>query len=245
MQRTSRAQPAESGAAFRRPARVAFDQADITREPRAAVPGPDPPQRAHGRSAFPSDYSLHADRHIHFDDREGLERLCRHGARATLAHRRLSLDERRRAVVELERRHFDGRTHIAFEPAELLRTLATLIPPPWKNLTRYHGVFAPAHHARADIVPAPRSGQGTAGPRRCARQRCRRAPAAGLEPHPSGRAPAPRVLRRRVALRALRRPQRILAVITEPQTIHRILDLLGVETGATPATGPPAQAALH
>jgi hypothetical protein len=34
-------------------------------------------------------------------------------------------------------------------------------------------------------------------------------------------------------------------VITEPQTIHRILDLLGVETGATPATGPPAQAALH
>jgi hypothetical protein len=53
----------------------------------------------------------------------------RAGSDSSTAHRRLSLDERGRAVVELERRHFDGRTHIAFEPGELLRTLATRIPP--------------------------------------------------------------------------------------------------------------------
>ncbi len=37
---------------------------------------------------------------------------------------------------------------------ELLRKLTPLIPPPWSNLTRFHGVFAPGAKLRALVVPA-------------------------------------------------------------------------------------------
>jgi hypothetical protein len=43
-----------------------------------------------------------------------------------------------------------GRVHRDRLPA----SLATLIPPPFADLTRYDGVFAPNHHLRAAIVPA-------------------------------------------------------------------------------------------
>ena len=35
-------------------------------------------------------FSLHANTHLHANDRQGLERLCRYGARGTLALERLS-----------------------------------------------------------------------------------------------------------------------------------------------------------
>jgi hypothetical protein len=218
---------------------LALDQVDTTREPRSAVPKSDSPQRDCGRSAFLFGYSLHADRHINFDDREGLERLCRYGARAPTANSRLSLDPRGRAVVELKRRHFDGRTHITFEPVELLRRLATLIPPPWKNLTRYHGIFGPAHHARALIVPEPPvPAEAEAEPATTQRTDTHRIPWAAL-------------LRRVFAVDVLvcdrcGGPMRILSVITDPSVVDRILDHLHIEMPPSCATGPPpAQPAVH
>ncbi|MBL4636513.1 MAG: transposase [Kofleriaceae bacterium] len=83
---------------------------------------------------------------IDSDDRDGLERLCRYGASSPIANSRLAL---------LKRRYFDGRTQLKFAPAQFLQKLALLIPPPWKNLTRYHGVFAPNHTHRADITSSP------------------------------------------------------------------------------------------
>jgi hypothetical protein len=37
----------------------------------------------------------------------------------------------------------DGRTELTFTPIDFLRRLATMIPPPRRHCTRYHGVFAP------------------------------------------------------------------------------------------------------
>jgi hypothetical protein len=48
-----------------------------------------------------------------------------------------------------------GKTHLTMTGAELLKKLTPLIPPPWSNLTRFHGVFAPGAKLRALIVPAP------------------------------------------------------------------------------------------
>ena len=48
----------------------------------------------------------------------------------------------------------DGTTHVIFEPLDFLARLASLVPSPRVNLTRYHGVFAPNHCLRARIVPA-------------------------------------------------------------------------------------------
>jgi Putative transposase len=107
------------------------------------------------RSASLAGYSLHADRLVDADDRDGLERLCRYGARSPVANSRLARDGRGRVVMSLKRPLRDGRTELAFEPVEFLRRLATLIPPPYAHLTRFHGVFAPNHRLRAAVVPAP------------------------------------------------------------------------------------------
>jgi Putative transposase len=55
----------------------------------------------------------------------------------------------------------DGTTQVLFEPLDFLARLAALVPSPGANLTRYHGVFAPNHGLRAQIVPAKR-GRGAA-----------------------------------------------------------------------------------
>ena len=43
---------------------------------------------------------------------------------------------------------------LELEPEELLRRLATLVPPPGVHGIRYHGVFAPNAKGRARVVPA-------------------------------------------------------------------------------------------
>ena len=116
------------------------------------------------RSAFLAGYSLHADRLVDADDRDGLERLCRYGARSPVANSRLARDSRGRVVMSLKRPLRDGRTELVFEPVEFLRRLATLIPPPYAHLTRFHGVFAPNHHLRAAVVRAPNCGAANVRP---------------------------------------------------------------------------------
>ena len=47
----------------------------------------------------------------------------------------------------------DGTTHVIFEPLDFLTRLASLVPSPRVNLTRFQGVFAANHRLRAQIVP--------------------------------------------------------------------------------------------
>ncbi|WP_244239491.1 transposase [Corallococcus carmarthensis] len=46
-----------------------------------------------------------------------------------------------------------GTTHLFFTGLELLRRVASLIPPPRSNLTRFHGVFAPGAKLRPFLLP--------------------------------------------------------------------------------------------
>ena len=43
------------------------------------------------------------------------------------------------------------------KPSKLLEKLAALVPPPRRNLVRYHGVLAPNAANRAQIVPGPKA----------------------------------------------------------------------------------------
>ncbi|HEX8700230.1 MAG TPA: transposase zinc-binding domain-containing protein, partial [Myxococcaceae bacterium] len=52
-----------------------------------------PPPRKQSRCALLEGFSLHANTHLHANDRQGLERLCRYGARGALALERLSRAE--------------------------------------------------------------------------------------------------------------------------------------------------------
>jgi hypothetical protein len=47
----------------------------------------------------------------------------------------------------------DGTTHIILSPMELIEKLAALVPPPRKNLVRYHGILAPHAKNRDKVVP--------------------------------------------------------------------------------------------
>jgi len=184
------------------------------------------PTKPHKRAHFYFGYSLHAERTVESDDRDALERLCRYGARAPIANSRLSINVDGDAVLELKRPLADGRTRLTFAPIELLRKLATLIPPPKKNLTRYHGVFAPAHHLRKLIVAGTTSQQSS-------QKTTRRLPWAAL-------------LRRVFAIDILKcdhcaGTMNIIAIIPASQIADQILDHLGLEMRSNPTRprGPP------
>jgi hypothetical protein len=89
-------------------------------------------------------FSLHAATHVEAHDRDGLERLLRYGLRAPLSPKRLSLLPDGRVRYELRRPWPTptGATALLFEPLQLMRRLASLIPRPYTNLVRYFGAFA-------------------------------------------------------------------------------------------------------
>ena len=55
------------------------------------------------RHAFFYGYSLHAERIVNSDDRDGLEKLCRYASRAPIANSRISLADNGQVVVKLKR----------------------------------------------------------------------------------------------------------------------------------------------
>ena len=118
----------------------------VTNSPsRGRAPLPKPGSRF----AFLDGYSLHADRFIDANDRDGLERLARYGARSPIANSRLSLDSSGRVVLSLKRPLRDGRTELAFKPVDFLRRLATLIPhQPWVDFPKHR--FLSPMRGRAD-----------------------------------------------------------------------------------------------
>jgi len=87
--------------------------------------------------------------------RDRLERLCRYIARPALYLERLSTNAAGQVVYQLKNPFRDGTTHVLFTPQDFIARLAALVPRPWVNLTRYHGVFAPNSPMRRAIVPAP------------------------------------------------------------------------------------------
>jgi len=89
-------------------------------------------------------FSLHAATAIDADDRAGLERLCRYGLRAPYSVRRFSELPDGRIRYELRRPWptAGGTTELDLEPLDLLRRLAAIMPAPYSNMVRYHGVFA-------------------------------------------------------------------------------------------------------
>jgi hypothetical protein len=193
-------------------------------------------EHASRRPAFFFGYSLHAERIVNSEDRDGLEKLCRYASRAPIAKSRLFLADNGQVVVKLKRPLQDGRRELRFGQVELLQKLAILIPPPHKNLTRYFGVFAPAHRYRADVVaigrePAALDQEITSKNESPMRKR-------GL--------PWAELLRRVFAIDILKCDQcggdmKIIAIIPASEATEAILDHLGIDTHHNSATGPPPE----
>ena len=203
------------------------------------LPIDDEPVRKKRLSAFQLGYSLHAATHLHEHDREGLERLCRSGARPPFALERLAQLPDGRLTYRL-RHPRAGRTHLVLAPTELLRKLATLIPPPRHHLVRFHGCFASNAKWRKEIVPAPPAPV----PAPCSTPPPSTAPRDDATPAPDDAPPPARMpwadLLARVYKADVLKCERcggrmtVLAYITERDVVHQILDHLGL-----PSTGPP------
>ncbi len=101
-------------------------------------------------------FSLHVARTVEAHDREGLEGLCRYGLRAPFSQRRLSVLPNGKVRYELARPWPTptGVTELIMEPVQFLKRLAVLLPAPYQNLTRYHGVFANRSRFRP-LLPLP------------------------------------------------------------------------------------------
>lgn len=115
------------------------------------------PEREHRQSPFLAKYSgfsLHAGVSCKAGERKKLERICRYIARPSLSEERLSLNKRGQVVYKLKKAYDNGTTHILLEPIDLLARLASLVPRPRVNLTRFFGVFAPHFKHRKLVVPA-------------------------------------------------------------------------------------------
>jgi len=110
-----------------------------------------PPSRhRRQRVAVAEGFSLHADTAVHANDREGLERLCRYGARGPIAECRLR-------KVNDELYEYTPKRGVIFTltAKDLVRRLVALAPPAKSHLTSFHGVYAPHAKLRSLVTAAP------------------------------------------------------------------------------------------
>jgi len=109
-------------------------------------------------------FSLHAGVSIDGTNRAGLRQLFHYGARSSVNLALLSYanpedPDRSDLGLRLKRKWNDGTESLVFSQKDFVERLAGVIPPPWFNLTRFHGVFAPNHAWRDFVVPGPTTKQ--------------------------------------------------------------------------------------
>jgi hypothetical protein len=100
-------------------------------------------------------FNVHARTYVDGRDRKALERLCRYVARPPVATERLHIQPDGSVRYDLKRVWADGTEAIVLDPLSFIGRLAALVPPPYFNLTRYHGVLAARSHVRDEVVVRP------------------------------------------------------------------------------------------
>jgi hypothetical protein len=98
-------------------------------------------------------FNVHAGVVIHKGNRDGLEKLCRYGARPPFSLERLSILPDGRVAYSLRKPRKNGATHLVLTPEQALARISALVPPPRFPLVRFAGVLGPGSSWRADVVP--------------------------------------------------------------------------------------------
>ena len=119
------------------------------------LPLADDAPRHRRRCAFLQGFSLHADTHLHENDRQALERTCRDGARGPgpICLERLTRREDGKLEYRLKKPAPNGAAVLVLTPLQLLKRLCPLVVKPRVHLTRFFGVFAPNSKWRRLVVP--------------------------------------------------------------------------------------------
>ena len=200
------------------------------------------------RCATIAGFSVHANVGIPGQDRMRLERLCRYAGRPPVASERLSRLSGGRLLYRLKRRWRDGTTHLIFEALELVEKLAALVPPPRFNLVRYYVEFPPSAAWRDLVIPESETAEAVTHANCPARKQpfmddaARAGEKRGCRPRNYSWA---ELMRRVFSADVLKCDRcggrmRIIAAITPPEAIRKILDCLGL-----PSRPPPLVSALR
>ena len=194
---------------------------------------------------FSRAWRLHADTHLHENDREALERTCRYGARGPICLDRLTRREDGKLEYRLKKPGPNGATVLVLTPLQLVKRLCPLVVKPGVHLTRFHGVFAPNSKWRRHVVPrrclavVPPAAPGKPPPNDSLRERSPRPPRldwAGL---------LRRVFEEDILACPCGGRRTVLALVTNPDLARKKLGLPphGPRLRALP-TGPPQLALL-
>ena len=124
----------------------------------ARPPGGDPPEDVAPTTLGPcharaDGFDLHAGLVVRAGHRDRLERVCRYALRPPLAQGGCTVPVTARSGRRCGTAGWMVRTHLRFDPLELLEWLAVLTPRPRVNLILYYGVLAPRALWRGVIVP--------------------------------------------------------------------------------------------
>jgi hypothetical protein len=181
-------------------------------------------------------FSLHAATRVEATDRRRLEQLCRYVIRPPVASGRLRFLDHETLVFSLKTPWADGTTSLLLSPQELLEKLAALVPPPRRNMVRYHGVLAPAAADRAQIVPGPSALTLPEG--------CEHDDAAGAAGRRAQRVCWAKLLARVFQYDVTVCPScsghvKVIAALTEPAAIQAFLTAVGLPPRAPPISPPP------
>jgi hypothetical protein len=205
---------------------------------------------AGARLAVDRGFTLHASPPVPPNDRERLEKLCRYTARPPIATERLELTSDGLVVYRFRRPFRDGTTAVRLAPYEFIEKLAALVPPPRANLVTYHGLLAPNHPWRRRVVP---SGTDDVAAFLSQTRRCtvgdEKEPAATTTAERRRRTPWAELMKRVLGLDVLEcsacgSRRRLIALITDPPVIRRILVCLGHDPDPPQRSPPPAEFAL-
>ncbi len=102
-----------------------------------------------------SGFSLHAGVAAQTWERDKLERLCRYISRPAVSEKRLSLTSVGNIRYKLKTPYSDGTTHVIFEPLDFISKLASLVPKPKVDLTRFARIFPDTHLLRRPAKAVP------------------------------------------------------------------------------------------
>ena len=75
----------------------------------------------------------------------------------------LSTNERGQVIYKFKQPFRHGTTHVVLDPPDFIARLAVLVPRPRRNLTRFHGAFAPNCKHRRHVVPSRDAGEEKTG----------------------------------------------------------------------------------
>ncbi len=180
-------------------------------------------------------FSLHAATRAGPADEQGRETLLKYILRPPLASERLLPGPDGLVRIALKKPFSDGTVAVDLDPLSLLCRLVALVPAPRFHTVRYFGVLAAAAKWRPLVVPKPQPSEVTDDATAPATTPCR---ATGSRYRPWAE-----LLRRTFAVDVETCPRcgghmRLMALITEPQSVARLLRHRGEPT-EPPARAPP------